>query len=131
MRTLAIYVRSRHHGGKLLLGENFIRKHYDFVASLLMQLHQVLTCYKLVRIAHVENFALCRLLPLEVLTVEVGCHLTLHFDALDFGQVSLILQILPVCLIQFWTNQKIEFSYAVILSHKSGSQTQFAVRFYQ
>ena len=96
-----------------------------------MQFHQILARYELIRIANVENLSLCRFLSFKVLTVEVGCHFTLNLYALDFGQVSLILQILPVCLIQFWTNQKVQFSYAVILSYKSGGQTQFAVGFYQ
>lgn len=93
-----------------------------------MQLNQVLAGDELIWITNIENLAVRCSLPLQVLTVEIWSHFTLHLNTLHFSQVSLILQVLPVGLIQLRSNQKVQFSNSVVLPNKSGGEPQFTVR---
>lgn len=50
-----------------------------------------------------------------------------HLSALHIGDMTSPGQVQPVGLIQLGTNQEVEVSNALILTHQSGSQAQFAV----
>ena len=99
MRTFAIDIGSGHHSGQFLLRKYFITEYDNFIASLFMQLHQVLTSDKLIRIADIEDLTLSGSLSFQVLRIEVRRHFTLDLYTLDFSQVTLILKVLPVGLV--------------------------------
>lgn len=67
-----------------------------------MELYQVLASDEFIRVADVVHFPLS-FLTLQVLTVEIRCHLALDLNALDFSKVTLVLQVLPISFVELGT----------------------------
>jgi hypothetical protein len=103
-------------------GENFVRKNDNFVTSLLMKIDQVFCCYKLVWVTNVQGLFLT-FLGAPVFRKKVRSHFAPDFYALDLRQIALVLQILPVCFVEFGPNQKIKISNLFILSDQGGRET--------
>ena len=80
-----------------------------------MQVNQVLTSQKLVWVIHIQ-VRTSSASGIEVLLVELGCHLAPNLDALNPSEETLLLQIQPVCLVQFWSNQKVQVLNSLVFS---------------
>ena len=91
-----------------------------------MILNQVLTGNKLVGVAPKEDLTLY-FGGFQVLCIELWSHLTPNFDTLYFSKITLVLEILPVSLVQFRANQEIQVQNKLIFSHKCSRKSKFAV----
>ena len=60
----------------------------------------------------------------------IGKQTTVEADlsTLDFGDESVVLELHPVGLVEFGSNEKVEVLYLVVFSHQSGRQPQLCVR---
>jgi hypothetical protein len=82
-----------------------------------VQVHEVLASHELVRVVHVEGPAHVVLVRgLQIFSVKVRCHFTPDLNALDPSQVSLLLKVKPVGLIELRSNKKVDVADFVILT---------------
>ena len=109
--------------GEVLLGEQLIREDDDFVATRLVQVDQILTSDELVWIADVEHLLLV-LVACEVLLIELGSHLTPHFNALYVCEVALFCEIFPVRLVELGSNKEVKIHDGLcVFFDESSSET--------
>lgn len=91
----------------LFNGENMVTEDYDFVTSALMQSYQIVTGHVFGWIVEVKRlFQPGNATGCVVFLIELRCHFTPNFDALNACKVPSVLQINPVSLIQFGPNLK-------------------------
>lgn len=102
----------------------------DFVAPGLMKFHQIVASHILIRIVEVESLFQVHVTSLRVIClVELGGHLTPDFNTLDSRKVPLILEVNPICFIEFWSHLEMQVADFSIFSHQSCCQSQLAVYF--
>ena len=92
-----------------------------------MEVHQILAGNKFIRVANIEHLLLYFISLLEVLFVEVRGHFAPDFNALDSGEVPLVLQVLPIRFIQLGPDQEIDVVNKIVFADESRSQAEFAV----
>jgi hypothetical protein len=98
-------------------GRDVIGKYNDLVTPGLVKVHEVLASHELVGIVHVEGPAHVVLVRgLQIFSVEVRCHFTPDLNALDPSQVSLLLKVKPVSLIELRSNEKVDVANFIVLT---------------
>lgn len=110
--------------------EDVIGEYNDLVAPSFVVVHQKLARAELRGIHGIEELPFGVPVQPYVVRHEVLRHGAPHLSAVHTGDVAISCQVLPVGFVDFGANQKIQVADALVLSYKSGRQSQLAVRFH-
>jgi hypothetical protein len=83
-----------------------IAENYDFITSFFMHFFQIMDCLIFGWIVEKKSFLQSASVSASIVfLVEISCHFTPNFNALNPREKTPTYKVNPVCLIKFWTNQ--------------------------
>eukprot|EP00730_Choanoeca_flexa_P008546 TRINITY_DN12502_c0_g1_i5.p4 TRINITY_DN12502_c0_g1~~TRINITY_DN12502_c0_g1_i5.p4 ORF type:complete len:173 (-),score=5.11 TRINITY_DN12502_c0_g1_i5:1542-2060(-) len=111
-----------------LQGKHIIRKDDDLVATLFVFADQKLAVHELDRVANTQlQLEAMWVGLLAILRVEQGRHLAPSLDTLHASNVSIFLQVHPVCLIELRPNQEPQILDFAVFTDQCCRQSQLAM----